>query len=252
MMLKKFWNSKWLGWAAVWSSRFFNYFYVLLGGAVFIWGVQGAGFSWTILGLLFAGSGIFSIYSVKKRKYERTHIACPQCTKEVKIGVKFCPNCGAEISVKEVEPDNLEEAGEEDAAYNAETMTKKKIGFLVTAGIVILILLFLIGGKGSLSGPVYEIKHATFEQYGPQTIEEIVDGNFRGANWSSEKIDRTSAHVYVEGYMPFYGENVRIKFYYEDQGDGTFQYQIDEVYFQDSRESFTDVWNIYLFLSMLY
>lgn len=81
-------------------------------------------------------------------------------------------------------------------------MTKKKVGFLVTLGIVILILLFLIVGGVSLGGPVYEIKHAAFEQYGSQSMEEIVNGNFRGAKWFSEKIDGDFAHVYVEGYMP--------------------------------------------------
>lgn len=115
-MFKKFWNSRWLGWAAIWCSRFFNYFYVLLGVVLLIWGVRGAGVIWAILGLFFAASGVLSIRSIRKRKHGRTHTACPQCKKAVKTGVKFCPDCGAGIPVAGVGADNLEESGEEEAA----------------------------------------------------------------------------------------------------------------------------------------
>ena len=117
-MLKNFWNSKWLGWAAVKFSRFLNYVYVLLGIILLVWGVQGAGGVWVVLGLAFAVSGILSIRSIKKRKHERTHTACPSCAKEVKIGLEFCPECGTELPVHEVPLDGLDDAGQEEAAYN--------------------------------------------------------------------------------------------------------------------------------------
>ena len=109
-----------------------------------------------------------------------------------------------------------------------------------------------MAGDSILGTPVYQIQNAVFSQYGSQTVEQVVDDNFRGPEWSSEKLDENSSIVYVEGYMPLYSEDVRLTFYYEDQGDGTFQYSINSVALLDSGEIYTDFWNITLFMELLY
>ena len=100
--------------------------------------------------------------------------------------------------------------------------------------------------------PVYQIQNTVFSQYGSQTVEQVVDDNFRSPTWSSEKLDQDSFLVYVEGYMPLYAENIRLTSYYENLGDGTFQYSVDSVEFLDSGDSYSDLWNIALFMELLY
>ena len=100
---------------------------------------------------------------------------------------------------------------------------------------------------------VYNMKNAVWDDFGPQTLSEVVDDNFRGAEWTSDWLDDTSAMVYIQGYMPFYSENVRVTFFYEEQpDDGTFTFQIKSVDMLDSMESYTDIINIAFFLEFMY
>lgn len=104
-----------------------------------------------------------------------------------------------------------------------------------------------------LDPAVYNMKNAVWDDFGPQTLNEVVDDTFRGVEWSSEWLDDTSAMVYIQGYMPLYSQNVRLTFYYEEQPeDGTFTFQINSVDMLGDMESYTDIWNIALFMELMY
>ena len=182
------------------------------------------------------------------------HTKCPVCGQRVKIGDATCKKCGASLPVQQVKPDTLQEAELEDSANGRFYSLKvKKITLLCTPLLIpFIVILFSVAGDSILGTPVYQIQNAVFSQYGSQTVEQVVDDNFRGPEWSSEKLDENSSIVYVEGYMPLYSEDVRLTFYYEDQGDGTFQHSINSVALLDSGEIYTDFWNIALFMELLY
>ena len=245
--LARFWNSPKLGWAAVYFNRVLNYVYIGLGLLLLAYG-------WWLFALILIVSGAMGAYSVWSRKYHRTHTKCPACGQRVKIGDATCKKCGASLPVQQVKPDTLQEAELEDSANGRfYSLKAKKITLLCTPLLIpFIVILFSVAGDSILGTPVYQIQNAVFSQYGSQTVEQVVDDNFRGPEWSSEKLDENSSIVYVEGYMPLYSEDVRLTFYYEDQGDGTFQYSINSVALLDSGEIYTDFWNITLFMELLY
>ena len=245
--LTRFWNSPKFGWAAIYFNRILNYVYIGLG--LFL-----LAFDWWLLSLILISSGVMGAYSVWKRRYDRTHTTCPACGQRVKIGDISCKKCGAPLPVQQIKPDTLEEAGLEDSTdIRLSSLKAKKIVLLCSPLLILfIVVLFSVAGDSIMGTPVYQIKNAVFSQYGSQTVEQVVDDNFRGPEWSSEKLDENSSIVYVEGYMPLYSEDVRLTFYYEDQGDGTFQYSINSVALLDSGEIYTDFWNITLFMELLY
>ena len=245
--LARFWNSPKLGWAAVYFNRVLNYVYIGLGLLLLAYG-------WWLFALILIVSGAMGAYSVWSRKYHRTHTKCPACGQRVKIGDATCKKCGASLPVQQVKPDTLQETELEDSANGRfYSLKAKKITLLCTPLLIpFIVILFSVAGDSILGTPVYQIQNAVFSQYGSQTVEQVVDDNFRGPEWSSEKLDENSSIVYVEGYMPLYSEDVRLTFYYEDQGDGTFQYSINSVALLDSGEIYTDFWNITLFMELLY
>ena len=245
--LARFWNSPKLGWAAVYFNRVLNYVYIGLGLLLLAYG-------WWLFALILIVSGAMGAYSVWSRKYHRTHTKCPACGQHVKIGDATCKKCGASLPIQQVKPDTLKEAGLEDSTdVRLSSLKAKKIMLLCSPLLVLFIaVIFSVAGDSILGTPVYQIQNAVFSQYGSQTVEQVVDDNFRGPEWSSEKLDENSSIVYVEGYMPLYSEDVRLTFYYEDQGDGTFQYSINSVALLDSGEIYTDFWNITLFMKLLY
>ena len=245
--LARFWNSPKFGWAAVYFNRVLNYVYIGLGLLLLAYG-------WWLFALILIVSGAMGAYSVWSRKYHRTHTKCPACGQHVKIGDATCKKCGASLPIQQVKPDTLKEAGLEDSTdVRLSSLKAKKIMLLCSPLLVLFIaVIFSVAGDSILGTPVYQIQNAVFSQYGSQTVEQVVDDNFRGPEWSSEKLDENSSIVYVEGYMPLYSEDVRLTFYYEDQGDGTFQYSINSVALLDSGEIYTDFWNITLFMKLLY
>ena len=245
--LARFWNSPKFGWAAVYFNRILNYVYVGLGLLLLAYG-------WWALALVLIIGGTLGVYSVWSRKYHRTHTKCPVCGQHVKIGDATCKKCGASLPVQQVKPDTLQEAElEESANGRFYSLKVKKITLLCTPLLILfIVILFSVAGDSILGTPVYQIQNAVFSQYGSQTVEQVVNENFRGPEWSSEKLDENSSIVYVEGYMPLYSEDVRLTFYYEDHGDGTFQYSLNSVALLDSGEIYTDFWNITLFMELLY
>lgn len=243
-MLKKFWNSQWFGWAAVWFGRVSNYACIVFGILLLLWGISGAGGGIMFLGLASTVSGVFAVQSVKRRRRDRMYTKCPGCQKEVKIGLKFCPTCGAAIPVQEIEQDTLEAAGKEASADDSgDTLTKKKIGLLAT----ILVLVLVIWAVSAFGGPAGKVKSLVLDDYGPQTMEQLVDENFSSPQWSVEKLDNSSGYVCAEGFCPTYGERARLKFYYDED-----YAQLVEIALLDSMESYTDTLNISIGLGMLY
>ena len=82
----------------------------------------------------------------------------------------------------------------------AESLNKKKRNLCIGVA-VILFALFVIGRTG---GGIYSrVQSISFDDYGPETIGEIVDRNISGADWSQERLDSDTKLVTVEGYCPY-------------------------------------------------
>lgn len=246
----RLWNNEKFGWAAVKLNRALNIVWFVFG--IFLL-LMGAG----IFGLIITLGGALGIYEVWKRKQDRIHTVCPTCGTKIKIGKNFCEKCGTAIPVQQITPDTLEEAGAEiSVSRNAGSLTGKKIGLIATVlGLPFLIAALSASGivEAVTDPAVYNMKNAVWDDFGPQTLNEVVDDNFRGVEWSSEWLDDASAMVYIQGYMPFYSQNVRLTFYYEEQpDDGTFTFQINSVDMLGDMESYTDIWNIALFMEFMY
>lgn len=246
----RLWNNPKFGWAAVKMNRALNIVWLVFGVFLLLLGAWIPG----LLAVLFGG---FCVYDVRKRKHDRTHTVCPNCGAEIKIGKNFCDVCGAAIPVRQIIPDILEEAGAESSvSLNAGSLTGKKIG-LIAIVLFLPVMIAAISASGVLEAifdpAVYNMKNAVWDDFGPQMLGEVIDDNFRGAEWSSEWLDDASAMVYIQGYMPFYSQNVRLTFYYEEQpDDGTFTFQINSVDMLGDMESYTDIWNIALFMEFMY
>ena len=246
----RLWNNEKFGWAAVKLNRALNIVWFVFG--IFLL-LMGAG----IFGLIITLGGALGIYEVWKRKQDRIHTVCPTCGTKIKIGKNFCEKCGTAIPVQQITPDTLEEAGAEiSVSRNAGSLTGKKIGLIATVlGLPFLIAALSASGivEAVTDPAVYNMKNAVWDDFGPQMLGEVIDDNFRGAEWSSEWLDDASAMVYIQGYMPFYSQNVRLTFYYEEQpDDGTFTFQINSVDMLGDMESYTDIWNIALFMEFMY
>ena len=246
----RLWNNEKFGWVAVKMNRALNIIWFVFGIFLLLMG------AW-IFGMIVTLGGAFGIYEVWKRKQDRIHTVCPTCGTKIKIGKRFCEKCGTAIPVQRITPDTLEEAGAESSvSLNAGSLTGKKIGLIATV-LVLPVLIAALSASGiveAVTDPaVYNMKNAVWDDFGPQTLSEVVDDNFRGAEWTSDWLDDTSAMVYIQGYMPFYSENVRVTFFYEEQpDDGTFTFQIKSVDMLDSMESYTDIINIAFFLEFMY
>lgn len=246
----RLWNNEKFGWAAVKLNRALNIVWFVFG--IFLL-LMGAG----IFGLIITLGGALGIYEVWKRKQDRIHTVCPTCGTKIKIGKNFCEKCGTAIPVQQITPDTLEEAGAEiSVSRNAGSLTGKKIGLIATVlGLPFLIAALSASGivEAVTDPAVYNMKNAVWDDFGPQMLGEVIDDNFRGAEWSSEWLDDASAMVYIQGYMPFYSQNVRLTFYYEEQpDDGTFTFQINSVDMLGDMESYTDIWNIAIFMEFMY
>ena len=118
----------------------------------------------------------------------------------------------------------------------AESLNKKKRNLCIGVA-VILFALFVIGRTG---GGIYSrVQSISFDDYGPETIGEIVDRNISGADWSQERLDSDTKLVTVEGYCPMYAQDIRITFRYEDMGS-SYGASLQSIVFPDSGDTSSD------------
>ena len=118
----------------------------------------------------------------------------------------------------------------------AESLNKKKWNLCIGVA-VILFALFVIGRTG---GGIYSrVQSISFDDYGPETIGEIVDRNISGADWSQERLDSDTKLVTVEGYCPMYAQDIRINFRYEDMGS-SYGASLQSIVFPDSGDTSSD------------
>lgn len=107
-------------------------------------------------------------------------------------------------------------------------------------------------GNFVLNRPAYELKDVVWDQFGSQTLEQVVNANFDNPEWSSTEIDEDHATVYIEGYMPYYGENVRLEFAYEELDESTISGSLERIVFLDSMEAYSNDIASALFLQQMY
>lgn len=246
-ILVRLWNSPKFGWAAILFDRALYLILVLL-GVLFLFTAL-----WP-MGLFLVIFGGLAEWNIWKQSRQRAWTACPNCGTKVKIGVKFCTNCGAEIPVRS-KPAMTAEAvkAASDADKRGYSLTAKKISLLCAPITLPIILMgFVFFADIAFNTPAVNMKSTVWDQFGPQTLEQVVDANFDNPEWSSSWIDDTDATVYVEGYMPSYGQDVRLTFHYQDVDDETFSGSLDRVDFLGSGEAYTDLYSTATFMEQLY
>lgn len=121
----------------------------------------------------------------------------------------------------------------EDEILDEAAINKKKRNLCIGV-VAIIILLVIVRDTG---GGTYSIvKSITFDDMGPETIGELVDDNIKSPEWSQKKLDKRTRLVYVEGYCPAYGEEIRITFYCEKLKDGSYEVTLQGMYWVDDDE----------------
>ena len=228
-------------------NQFTIYVYAVLDGIQIILGFFW-GYGWTVMGTILGLIGMINLGYNRKLRQRRKYMPCPSCNHRMERGQAFCPICGTQIK-NPGQPYTVQDAGNEEASCNAGTMNQKKIGMLIEVALLIGFVIFLANGG---VGPIYQIQNVTLDEYGPQTMKELMDDNLRSPTWTSESVDEDASNVYVEGYMPIMGEDIRICFYYEDQNDGTFEYSLNRIDLLDSQQTSSDVFDVMLFLELMY
>ena len=239
----RFWNSPKFGWAAQQYSYIMDVFMVIIGLLVLLTEYWFIG----LIPIFLGGSGISKWWKWRK---SRSYTNCPNCGKPVKTDVDFCPKCGAKIPARSLTKEEVEAESKDSGAYS---LREKKLGLLM-APIALPFMILMLWGFGGfiLNRPAYEIRDVVWDQFGSQTLEQVVNANFDNPEWSSTKIDDDHATVYIEGYMPYFGENVRLEFTYEKLDENTISSSLDRVVFLDSVEAYSNTIATTLFLQQMY
>ena len=123
--------------------------------------------------------------------------------------------------------------GDKSEMPDGATINKKKRNLCI--GIVVIVLGLIIINKTG-GGTYVLVRSIAFDDFGTETIGELVDENIKSPEWSQKKLDSNSKLVYVEGYCPAYGGNVRIAFYYEKVEDDSYEVSLNGIYLPDSGE----------------
>ena len=118
----------------------------------------------------------------------------------------------------------------------AESLNKKKRNLCIGAAVILFALFVIVRTGGGIYSRVQSI---SFDDYGPETIGEIVDRNISGADWSQERLDSDTKLVTVEGYCPMYSQDIRITFRYEDMGS-SYGASLQSIVFPDSGDTSSD------------
>ena len=131
----------------------------------------------------------------------------------------------------------------------ADSLNKKKRNLCIGV-IVILFALFVMGRTG---GGIYSrVQSISFDEYGPETIGEIVEENIKGAKWSQERLDSKSRLVTVEGRCPLYGQDIRITFLYEETDSSYYEVTIWSIEFLEDREVYNDIYSVDMWWEAFY
>lgn len=117
-----------------------------------------------------------------------------------------------------------------------ENLGKKKRNLCIGVVVIVIALILL---KETGGGTYYIVQQISFDNFGSETIGEIVDDNLKSPEWSQKKLDSGSKLVYVEGYSPLYEENMKITFYCEKVEDG-YEVSLKRISFLDSDETYND------------
>ena len=118
----------------------------------------------------------------------------------------------------------------------AESLNKKKRNLCIGVAVILFALFVIVRTGGGIYSRVQSI---SFDDYGPETIGEIVDRNISGADWSQERLDSDTKLVTVEGYCPMYAQDIRITFRYEDMGS-SYGASPQSIVFPDSGDTSSD------------
>lgn len=104
-------------------------------------------------------------------------------------------------------------------------------------GTVVIIIAMIIY-KNIGGGTYLVVREVAFDDWGSETIGELIDANMKSPKWSQKKLDKNSKLVYVEGYCPTYEETIQIEFYYEKLKDGSHEVTLKGMKLPESNEEY--------------
>lgn len=150
-LFHQLWHNESFDRAAIQFGRVMNYVSLVLGAVLLLLAISWGDFIWGLVAISWIFAGISNIKKVNKRKHDRMYTNCPKCNKtEIKIGTKFCPDCGETIPVQTIEAEDWEAAAREEGSIKTirqigqkDSLNGTKVGFLCAIFIGLLILVWL-------------------------------------------------------------------------------------------------------------
>lgn len=249
-LFNKIWNNQKFTDLAIKFDQICDYLYIPFGIILAVILFREGGFWGILFGVGFILSSLFCVLRIfnrrkKQQEFFEANSVCPSCGKQ-STSKNFCSNCGAQmpkLSARELED-------EEDLSDESIMNKKKK---LLWAPIVILVIVLVVssGALQSFSGhdPIENTKSITLDGYS-HSLGLMARNHIKSAKWEKEKIDKDSYYVTVEGYCTDIGEDLKLKFRYQDLGD-QYRVKILSATLPESDEEYTDIFSIALVLQYL-
>lgn len=249
-LFNKLWNNPKFADLAIKFDQICDYLYIPFGLVMaFILFGEG-GFLGILFGVAFVLASLHCVLRIvnrrkKQKEFFEQNSICPSCGKQSNTK-NFCSNCGAQMP--KLSARELEDEGE---LSDESIMNKKKK--LLWAPVVLLIIILVVssGVLQSISGhdPIDNTKSITLDGYS-HSMGAMARNHIKSATWEKEKIDKDSYYVTVEGYCTDLGEDLKLKFRYQDLGD-EYRVKILSATLPESGEEYTDFFSIAVVLKYL-
>ncbi len=149
---------------------------------------------------------------------------CNKCGKELPENAgNFCPNCGEEISARNVaESTSTNEHESAESQQKAESsITEKKQGFFakykkfiipIAIALAVVMAIIAILPSEDVNDPIESLKGVVFEDFGTLTLGNAAEKNLSNIKWTTEKINDEEHTVKLEGYSTKYIVKLAVEF----------------------------------------
>lgn len=237
-LLNRLWNNEIFTNIAVRFDQLSDYvaipFYIALACLCF-WG---GGFWLILIGTGMVGTALYCTLRIvarikKSNAYFKNNPICPSCGK-ISSSKFFCSNCGSKMP--QLKPVELE-----DEESKSENIVSAKLR-LIIAPFVLFFVIWLLSSEviDDVKGQwiIDNTKKITIDGCS-NSLGDMAHNHLKNARWEKDKIDGDSYYVTVEGYYDDAGEDIKIKFRYEDLDDG-YSVKVMKVFFPESDEEYSD------------
>lgn len=124
---------------------------------------------------------------------------CEQCGATLPDNVNFCPDCGWKTLQNEQPPNHPP-----DTPPNQTRKQEKKsgkVGSIKSIISIILSITVIVAIVYSVRRhPISDLKDIVFEDYGSETLGDVVNHTMINVSWDAEKISKTKYQVTLTGF----------------------------------------------------